>query len=261
MRLGPGLGRFCAGIALALVAVACVALAPAGTLAQLPLNAAFLPPGGAHPFGTDDLGRDLLAAMAQAGRTSLLVAGSATTISLVIGTLLGLMAGSSRTAIDEALMRFADIVAGFPTIMLALVLVSLSGGSSTAVALVIGLTRWPMIARLVRAETLALRRSEFVTAAVALGASPTAIARRHLLPHVLTVVSSAAGIVFGGALIAEAAVAFVGLGDPMTTSWGQLLANGFAFVDRAWWVWVFPAAGLALTSGLVAAACTREQRT
>jgi peptide/nickel transport system permease protein len=242
---------------LVVVFAACLALAPAGALAQLPLGAAFLPPGGPHLFGTDDLGRDLLAAMAQAGSTSLLVAGGATVISLVIGTLLGLIAGTGRALVDEALMRLADIVAGFPTLMLALVMASLTGGSSMAVALVIGLTRWPMIARLVRAETLALRRTAFVTAAVALGASRTAIARRHLLPHVLTLVGPAAGIVFGGALVAEAAVAFVGLGDPMTTSWGQLLANGFTFVDRAWWVWVFPAAGLALTSGLVAAACTR----
>jgi len=175
-------------------------------------------------------------------------------MALGIGTLVGLSAGMAASVLDDLLMRAADIVSGLPTLLIALACLALFGASWLAVALVLGLTRWPMVARLVRVETMALRRAELVRAAAALGMSRYQIVRSHILPHVVAQIGGAAGIVFGGALIAETAVAFVGLSDPLMTSWGQRLANGFAFADRAWWIWVSPAVGLVGTSALVAMA-------
>lgn len=239
---------------LGLLVLGCLLGAPAGGLADLPLGPPFATPGATHPFGTDDLGRDLLAAMAQAGRTSLKVAGLATLVALGLGAAAGLAAGTAGRLADEGLMRLADMVAGLPTLLVALTCLSLFGGSWLAVALVIGFTRWPLVARLVRVEAQVLGRSEFVRAAKALGLSRTAVVRRHILPGVAVQLAAAAGILFGGALIAESAIAFVGLGDPSATSWGQLLAAGFTFADRAWWVWALPAAGLVAASALVAVA-------
>lgn len=232
----------------------CVVAAPQGSLAQLPVAAPFLPPGPAHPLGTDDLGRDMLQAILQAGRTTAMVAGPATALALALGILAGMVAALGGRLADEGLMRLADIAAGLPTLLVAILVVALFGGSTVAVALVIGLTRWPMVARLVRVEVMALRQAEFIRAAEALGLSRLAIARRHMLPNVTAQAATATGILFGGAMVAEAALAFVGLGDPQATSWGQLLASGFAFADRAWWVWVVPAAGMALASALIAMA-------
>lgn len=232
----------------------CLAAAPSGSLAHLPVAEPFLPPGLAHPLGTDDLGRDMLQAVLQAGRTTLMVAGPATLLALGIGIVAGMAAALGGRLADEALMRLADIAAGLPTLLVAILVVALFGGSTQAVALVIGLTRWPMVARLVRVEVMALGQSEFIRAAEALGLSRLAIARRHLMPNVAAQAGTAAGILFGGAMVAEAALAFVGLGDPEATSWGQLLASGFTFADRAWWAWTAPAAGMVLASALVAMA-------
>jgi ABC-type dipeptide/oligopeptide/nickel transport system permease subunit len=123
-----------------------------------------------------------------------------------------------------------------------------------ALALVIGLTRWPLVARLVRIETLALLGRTHLRAAFALGATPLHVAQRHLLPHLAAPLGAAAGIVFGGAILTEAALAFVGLGDPSVTSWGQMIASGFTLLGLGWWLWVSPAAMIVLASGLVATA-------
>lgn len=131
---------------------------------------------------------------------------------------------------------------------------ALFGGSAWNLALLLGLTRWPVIARIVRIEVRSLLGREFLRAAWALGASPLHVARRHLLPHLAGPVLATAGIVFGGAVVAESALAFVGLGDPAVTSWGQMTAAGFLVLGLAWWVWLWPAAMLVMVSGLVAVA-------
>ncbi|MFZ5782664.1 MAG: ABC transporter permease [Pseudomonadota bacterium] len=251
------------GIALGLLAalyLLCLALAPGGALPALPMGPPFAPPSLAHPMGTDDLGRDMLAAIAQGGRTSLLVATLTTVLALAIGIAVGLAAGLGTRTLDEALMRAADIVLSLPALLFAILVAALFGGSALNLALVLGLTRWPVIARLVRAETLALRRTDFVRAALALGTSTTAIATRHVLPNARAAALSAAGIVFGGAVLAEAALAFVGLADPDLTSWGQLIATGYAFLDQAWWMWLFPTVALCGASALVALAADRPIR-
>lgn len=251
--------RVAAAVALAALYLACLLLAPAGSLATLEPHAAFLPPRPAHPLGTDDLGRDLLAALLQGGRTSLTVASVATLLALTIGLMVGLVAGIGPALLDEALMRMAEITASLPALLLAVLVAALFGGSAWNLALLLGLTRWPLVARIVRIEVRSLLGQDFLRAARALGAPPLHLARRHLLPHLAGPVLAAAGIVFGGAVVAEAALAFVGLGDPAVTSWGQMVAAGFAVLGLAWWVWLWPALMLVLVSGLVAVAVERGE--
>jgi peptide/nickel transport system permease protein len=249
--------------ALALLAalyLACAAFAPAGALATLEAHDALLPPRLAHPLGTDDLGRDMLAALLQGGRTSLFVASVATLLALCLGLALGLAAGLGPPLLDEALMRLAEITASLPALLLAVLVAALFGGAAWHLALLLGLTRWPMLARLVRIEVRSLLGREFLRAALALGASSAHLGCRHLLPHLAGPVLAAAGIVFGGAVLAEAALAFVGLGDPAATSWGQMVAAGFALLGLAWWVWLWPAVMLVGVSALVSLAATPRAR-
>lgn len=241
-----------------LLYLGCLFLAPPGALQSLAMGGPFLPPSFVHPLGTDDLGRDMLAALAQGGRTSLMVATVTASLAVGLGVAIGMAAGLGATWLDDLLMRTADMVLSLPALLVAILVASLFGGSSLNLALVLGLTRWPTIARIVRAETLSLRQSDFVRSSIAVGTRPVAIAFRHILPHVSPTALSATGIVFGGAILAEAALAFVGLGDPALTSWGQLIAAGYTFFDRAWWMWAFPALALCCTSALVAVAASRE---
>jgi len=237
---------------LAALYLACLALSPGGSVATLPAGAALQPPSLAHPFGTDDLGRDLLAAALQGGRTSLEVAGIATLLAALLGLSVGLVAGLGAPWLDEAAMRLTEVVASLPALLLAVLVAALFGGGTMHLALVLGLTRWPSLARIIRMEVQALLRREFLRAAVALGAGPLQVARRHLLPNLLGPVAAAAAIIFGGAVVAEASLAFVGLGDAAATSWGQMAAGGFALVGRAWWPWAVPTVAIVLVSGLVA---------
>ena len=192
-------------------------------------------------------------------KLTLTVAAIATVLALSIGLLAGLVAGSGPPLLDEALMRGAEITASLPALLLAVLVAALFGGSAWNLALLLGLTRWPVVARIVRMEVRSLLGREFLRAAWALGASPVHVARRHLLPHLANPVLAAAGIVFGGAVVAEAALTFVGLGDPTVTSWGQMVAAGFAVLGLGWWVWLWPAAMLVMISGLVAVAAESSE--
>jgi peptide/nickel transport system permease protein len=241
-------------LALAVLALAPVilALVPAGGLPVATDALPFVPPGVAHPFGTDDLGRDLLREVARGVRTSLLLGGIVTATALFLGVAVGLAAGMGSPLADELLMRSADVVASLPTLVIAILVAALFGGSIAALAMVLGLTRWPLVARLVRMETASLRNRDFVLAAKALGATPLRITLVHVLPHAATAALAATGILFGGALVSEAALAFVGLGDPAVPSLGQLAANGFVFVSHAPWMWMAPAAALVALTVAVA---------
>lgn len=238
----------------AILAVAALTLILATGGGPVPSAAPFLPPSLAHPFGTDDLGRDLLSAVIAGGRTSLLVGALSVTLALAIGTGAGLIAGLGPRALDETVMRTADMVASVPALLVAILVAGLHGGSALALALVLGATRWPVVARIVRAETASLLRMEHARAAIALGVGPAGLARRHLLPHIGDGVLPVAGILFGGAILAESTMSFVGLGDPDRTSWGRLVADGSHFLDRAWWGWAFPALAIVSVSALVAVA-------
>jgi peptide/nickel transport system permease protein len=238
--------------------VTAIALLPAGNLALLPTSLPLQPPGARQWLGTDDLGRDVLTAVLQGLRTSLLLGAGVTAVAQRLGIGIGLAAGLGSRIADDVLMRCTDVVASLPTLLLAILAAALFGGSLPALVAVLGLTRWPIVARLVRAEAASLRDREFVVAARALGASRLRMALVHVLPHAVTPALAATGIVFGGAVVSEAALAFVGLGDPATTSLGQLAASGFAFVHHAPWMWAAPVAAIvALT---FAAAVLAERR-
>lgn len=237
------------------LALAVLWLVPPGPPLEAPSLAAFMPPGLAHPLGTDDLGRDLLQEVLRGMRTSLVVGLGVTGLAMSLGLAVGLAAGLGRPWADELLMRAADVLASLPTLFIAILVAALFGGSITALVLVLGFTRWPLVARIVRLEAASLRQREFVLAARALGASPLRVARVHVLPHVWTAASATLGILFGGALVSEASLAFVGLGDPAATSLGQLAANGFAFVRHAPWMWCWPSAaivGMTVLVGMLA---------
>lgn len=225
------------------VAALCAPLLEQGNAA-----AALLPPGLAHPFGTDDLGRDILTIVCEGARTSLLVAGAATLLAIVLGTALGLSAGFGPLWLDDVVMRSAEITSTIPPLLLAIVLGALMGDGKAMTALALGLGFWPMIGRVARASAFALRGQPFLRAAIAMGTPPVAVLWRHALPHVAPVVLATAGIVFGGATLAEATLAFVGLGDPTAESLGRLIAHATPYIHVAWWLWVFPGMALVATA-------------
>ncbi|MBR0796365.1 ABC transporter permease [Bradyrhizobium jicamae] len=200
-------------------------------------------PSLAHPFGTDDLGQDLLARMIYGGRISLAVGLAAMLVSVFVGTLIGALAGMSRGALGYALMWLTDLFLSLPQLPLLLLLIYLfrdglkavfgpEGGIFILIVLVIGGLRWMPVARLVRAQFLSLREKEFVEAARALGASPTRQVVRHILPNALGPVIIAGTIDVAAAIIAESTLSFLGLGfPPDTPTWGRILYDAKDFLD------------------------------
>ena len=233
-------------LTLALIALALLAntLAPADPFASVaqPLS----PPSRAHAFGTDDLGRDLLTGVIHGARTSLLVAASVTALAALIGISVGALAGYRVGVVDDALMRVTDFVLIMPRFFLAVVVIALFGAGIDRLILVLGLTSWPTIARVVRSQTLSLVRREFVDAARALGATDTRVVLRYVLPGALPPALVVISINAAGVILLEAGLSFIGLGDPSRMSWGYLANNAQRFLRVAWWVAVFPGAAIAL---------------
>ncbi|WP_076866655.1 ABC transporter permease [Bradyrhizobium mercantei] len=200
-------------------------------------------PSLAHPFGTDDLGQDLLARMIYGGRISLAVGLAAMLVSVFVGTLIGALAGMSRGALGYVLMWLTDLFLSLPQLPLLLMLIYLfrdglkavfgpEGGIFILIVLVIGGLRWMPVARLVRAQFLSLREKEFVEAARALGASPVRQVVRHILPNALGPVIIAGTIDVAAAIIAESTLSFLGLGfPPDTPTWGRILYDAKDFLD------------------------------
>lgn len=208
---------------------------------------ALQPPGAGHPFGTDDLGRDLFSAVLHGARTSLLVGLCAAGLSASLGLLIGGVAGRRAGLLDDGLMRFTDLVQALPRFFLIVMVVSLFGSQLAIVVLVIGLTAWPSTARLVRAQVQGVFTREFALAARAAGARDTDILVRHALPVVAPVIAAQVSFQAGGAILAEAGLSFLGLGDPSVVSWGTLLGSAQHFVREAWWMSAFPGAAITLT--------------
>ncbi|MGV7214328.1 ABC transporter permease [Bradyrhizobium sp. UFLA05-112] len=200
-------------------------------------------PSLAHPFGTDDLGQDLLARMIYGGRISLAVGLAAMLVSVFVGTLIGALAGMSRGALGHGLMWLTDLFLSLPPLPLLLLLIYLfrdglkamfgpEGGIFILIVLVIGGLRWMPVARLVRAQFLSIREKEFVEAARALGASPVRQVVRHILPNAVGPVIIAGTIDVAAAIIAESTLSFLGLGfPPDTPTWGRLLYDAKDFLD------------------------------
>jgi peptide/nickel transport system permease protein len=200
-----------------------------------------------HPLGTDDKGRDMLAMLVSGARISLQVGLLATLIAILIGTIMGVVSAYLGGMTDMALMRFTDIMMTFPFFILLVFIVFLFGQHLVFIILAIGLTGWTGTARLVRSEALSLRTREFIMASKSLGASDTRIVFRHLIPNVLSSVIVIATLSIPGVILAEAALSFIGLGDPAVTSWGMVLNAGQRSLDTAWWVAVEPGIMLFLT--------------
>jgi peptide/nickel transport system permease protein len=206
------------------------------------------PPGFAFLFGTDDLGRDVLTRILYGARISLLVGFVAVGIATFIGILLGAMAGYYGRWIDALIMRFVDIMLCFPTFFLILAVIAFLEPSIWNIMIIIGLTSWMGVARLVRAEFLSLRERDFVLAAQALGARDLRIIFRHILPNAISPVLVSATLGVAGAILTESALSFLGIGvQPPTPSWGNMLIAGKQTLGTAWWLSVFPGLAILVT--------------
>jgi peptide/nickel transport system permease protein len=205
-----------------------------------------LPPSGSHWFGTDELGRDVFSRMVYGARVSLKVGFVAVGIATLIGTALGLVAGYYGGWRDNVVMRFVDIMLCFPTFFLILAVITIREPSILNIMLIIGLTGWMGVARLVRAEVLSIREREYVLAARAIGCSDGRIIFRHILPNAIGPVLVYATLGIAGAILTESSLSFLGIGvRPPTPSWGNILTSGKEFIEFAWWLFLFP--GLAIT--------------
>lgn len=206
------------------------------------------PPSWAHPLGTDALGRDVLSRVLWGGRVSLWVGFVAVGISTAIGLALGLVAGYFGRLTDEIVMRGVDVMLCFPSFFLILAVIAFLEPNLTNIMVVIGLTSWMGVARLVRAETLGLKSRDFVLAARVAGAGPTRILLRHILPNALAPVLVSASLGVAGAILVESALSFLGLGvQPPDPSWGNMLMEGKEVLGIAPWLSVFPGLAILLT--------------
>jgi peptide/nickel transport system permease protein len=230
-------------LALVLVALAADGIAPYDPFATS--DEALQPPSAAHPLGTDDLGRDLFSAVVYGARASLLVGLVVASTATAIGVAVGGVAGYAGGLVDDGLMRLTELFQVVPRFFLALIAVALFGSSIWLIVLLLGLTYWPGTARLLRAQVLTLRTRDYVLAARALGVRESRILLRHVLPGALPPVITQAALHVGGAILIEAGLSFLGLGDRSMVSWGALLNDAQQFVRVAWWMSAFP--GLAIT--------------
>jgi peptide/nickel transport system permease protein len=212
------------------------------------LDERLLPPSSAHPFGTDDLGRDLLARVVAATPISLAIGLTAAAASLAVGFAAGATAGYFGGAVDLVLSRVIEVVLCFPVLFLLLALAAFLPPSAGAVLLAIALTTWPGDARYARAEILKARDLDYARAARAAGASAARILWRHLLPNAIAPLMVSAGFGVAWAILAEAALSFLGVGlPPPATSWGGILSAAPAYIEDAWWMALFPGVALFLT--------------
>ncbi|RME69753.1 MAG: ABC transporter permease [Nitrospirae bacterium] len=206
------------------------------------------PPSKAHPLGTDDLGRDVLSRMLYGARVSLAVGFVAVGIATLIGIIVGAVAGYYGGLVDRFLMRVVDIMLSIPSFFLILSVIAFVGPGITNIMIVIGLTSWMGVARLVRAEFLSLKNREFVLAAKAIGASDLRIIFRHMLPNSMAPVIVNAVLGVAAAVLLESSLSFLGLGvQPPQPSWGNILTAGKANIEIAWWLSVFPGLGILVT--------------
>lgn len=206
------------------------------------------PPSKKHLMGTDDLGRDVLTRIIWGSRVSLLVGFVAVGISIAIGVVLGALAGYYGRSVDGIIMRFVDVMLCFPTFFLILAVIAFWEPSIWKIMLVIGLTSWMGVARLVRAEFLSLKERDFIQAARALGGKDIRIIFRHILPNSLAPVLVNATLGVAGAILIESALSFLGIGiQPPDPSWGNMLTAGKDNIEIAWWLSFFPGFAIFIT--------------
>ena len=207
----------------------------------------FLAPGGRFVLGTDYLGRDVLAGMIQGSRTSLMVGITAAALMMTLGIIFGAMAGYHGGFIDEALMRLTEFFQVIPAFILAMVVVALFQPSLWTIILAISISTWTGTARILRAEFMSLRERDFVTAARASGSRSARIITRELLPNALPPLIVNASLGVGVAILFEAGLSFLGLGDPNVMSWGYMIGSSRVYIRQAWWTVTFPGVAIFLT--------------
>ena len=199
-----------------------------------------------HFLGTDPLGRDLLLRILFATRTSILLSLSVVLLSVSAGTILGLVSGYRGGWTDDLIMRVTDVALGFPSLLLALIVIYALGPGVTNMVIVLAFTRWMLYTRVVRAETLKLKHFSYVESARLTGGTDLWIARKHILPNVFAIISTLTVLELGSVILSESGLSFLGLGiQPPAASLGLLVAQGSSYITRAWWLVLFP--GLAIS--------------
>ncbi len=241
---------------LVIVAAVAMAVAPGLFTSADPLAgnaaAALAPPSAEHWFGTDATGRDVFARVAYGAIHSLSAALIAVSVGLVLGTTIGVLAGSVGGVVEDALMRVVDVLLAIPTLLLSLSVIILLGFGTTQAAVAVGAASVAAFARLARSEVVRVRQAEFVEAAFGSGGRPAAVIARHVLPNSLTAVLALAALHFGTAILAIATLGFLGYGaPPPTPEWGLMIAEGRNYVATAWWLTTLP--GLVVVAVVLAA--------
>ncbi|MCC7271920.1 MAG: ABC transporter permease [Alphaproteobacteria bacterium] len=210
-------------------------------------GAPLLPPGGAFAFGTDMLGRDVIAGIFHGARVSLFIGVVSTLFAVALGVVIGAVSGYFGGAVDDVLMRFTELFQTVPSFVLAVLLVAILTPGLASIVLAIAVVTWPPVARLARSEFLTLRHREFVEAAVLSGVSTPRIILVELLPNALTPIVIMASLMVATAILTESALSFLGLGDPNHISWGYMIGAARAVFRQAWWLSVFPGLAIFLT--------------
>ncbi|RCG21030.1 ABC transporter permease [Sphaerisporangium album] len=233
------------------VLVCAAALAPglfAGDPNAVDPAVALRPPGHGHPFGTDQLGRDVLARVVHGARSSLLVGLGSTVLAGLAGSAWGLLSALGGRVVDETAMRVADVLLSFPNVLMALLVVAVLGPGTVNVTVAITISLAPGFARVVRVRAVVVRDSAYVRAAVNLGVSRGRVVFRHIAPNVLAPLLVLATVNAGTAIIAGASLSFLGLGPkPPDPEWGSMLAQARAYLDAGWTLALFPGAAITLT--------------
>lgn len=202
-----------------------------------------------HVLGTDQIGRDLLSRMVYGGRVSLLIGVAAVLVSSTIGVLLGLGAGYFGPRVDWTIMTLVNVMLTFPFVLLALAVIAVLGPSLVNMIIVLGVADWPLYARVIRAETMALRERDFMTAARALGMGHLRIIFRQILPNLVSVIVVIATLQVARVIILESFLSFLGLGvQPPTAAWGNMLGDGRVYMLTSWWIAAFPGLAIFVTT-------------
>ncbi len=231
-------------VAILVMALAAPVVAPYDPIALNPSDS-LLGPSPRHWMGTDSFGRDVLSRIIYGARVSVRMGLVAVAISVTGGSLLGLVAGYYRGGVDMLVMRLADVMLAFPGILLALVIIAVLGRNLSSAMIAVGVSAMPLYIRVVRGTVLSVREREYVAAARVIGCGDGRILALHILPNVLASIIVLATLGIPNAIIAGAALSFLGLGvQPPTPDWGEMLNSGRGFISLAWWLSTFP--GLAI---------------